>query len=163
MTTLRRPAWYEDPDGLDDIHLSMLLESIISVLKDSAVSRDEAQELLALPSAPRTAELNTALEDAGVVTDVNAGLFASAGGKRSLGLALVKSICVDRELRDEVDETYRARQDLMALDPVTLLAVAGLLLVMKLRRVEVGKGHLVIKLDPVKNVMIELLKQLTGS
>jgi hypothetical protein len=51
----------------------------------------------------------------------------------------------------------------MVLDPVTLLAVSGLLLVMKLRHVEIGKGRLVIKLDPVKNVMVDFLKQMTGS
>jgi hypothetical protein len=141
----------------------LLLESIVSVLRDGAVSRGEAEELLALPSAPRATELNAALRDVGVVTDVNAELSASSGEDRSLGLALVKSICIDPALRNEVDEAYRARQGLMVLDPVTLLAVSGLLLVMKLRHVEIGKGRLVIKLDPVKNVMVDFLKQMTGS
>jgi hypothetical protein len=141
----------------------LLLESIVSVLRDGAVSRGEAEELLALPAAPRATELNAALRDVGVVTDVNAELSASSGEDRSLGLALVKSICIDPALRNEVDEAYRARQGLMVLDPVTLLAVSGLLLVMKLRHVEIGKGRLVIKLDPVKNVMVDFLKQMTGS
>jgi hypothetical protein len=163
MTTPPVPEWCENPDSLDDTNLSMLLQSIVSVLKDGAASRDEAEELLALPAVPRAAELDAALKDAGVVTDINVGLSASVGGDRSLGLALVRSICVDPKLRGEVDEAYRARQGLMVLDPVTILAVSALLLVMKLRHVEIGKGRVVVKLDPVKNVMVEFLKQLTGS
>jgi hypothetical protein len=163
MTTPQVPAWCEDPGSLDDAHLGLLLESIISVLRDGAASPDEAEELLALPSGPRAAELNAVLRDAGVLTDVNAGSSPDADRDRTLGLALVRSICVEPGLRNEVDEAYRARQGLMVLDPVTLLAAAGLLLVMKLRHVEVGKGRVVIKLDPVRNVMVGLLKQVTGS
>jgi hypothetical protein len=61
-----------------------------------------------------------------------------------------------------VDAAYTANQRLMIADPVTIMAIGLVLLVMKLRKVKVGKDGLDVTLDPMQDVMAEVIKRLLG-
>ena len=51
---------------------------------------------------------------------------------------------------------------MMLADPVTITAISLLLLVMKLRRVKVGKEGVEVTLDPIRNGIRDVIKGLTS-
>jgi hypothetical protein len=81
---------------------------------------------------------------------------------RALAIALIQELCAIPALRDEVGEAYAARKGMMVVDPGSVLAVSLLLLVLKLRRVRVGREGVEVTLDPVRGGALKLVGSLLG-
>ena len=152
------PDWCAAPEDLDDAELRLLLQAARSVLAESADDEAEAAELVERPPAEAAADVGVALGRSG---DVDR-LVDDPEADRALALALVGEICAIPALRDEVGEAYAARKGMMVVDPGSMLAVSLLLLVLKLRRVRVGRDGVEVQLDPVRNGALKLVGNLLG-
>jgi len=161
MTDGSSPIWYREPDELDDLDLRMLLEAAASVLTDTGDGGD-VEPVSELAPGVVAADLSGALAAEGVQADTAAlrELIETASADRRLALAFVHEVCALPQLRDEIDAAYEARRRMMVVEPATLLAASLLLLVIKLRRVRVGRAGVEIRLDPIKAEMVTAVKQL---
>lgn len=151
--------WCAAPDELDEADLRLLLQVIASVLAESAADDEEAADLVAMPASEAAAEVGASI---GGAEDAASRLVEDPAADRALALELVRQVCAIPALRDEVDEAYAARRRMMVVDPGTILAVSLLLLVVKLRRVKVGREGVEIKLDPVRDRALKLAAALVG-
>lgn len=152
-------TWCAAPEELDDTDLRLLLQVATSVLAESADDQDEAADLAELPPSEAAAQVGATL---GEPEDVASRLVDDPELDRVLALGLVREVCAIPALRDEVDEAYAARKRMMVVDPGSILAVSLLLLVIKVRRVKVGREGVDIELDPVRNGAVTLVGKLLG-
>ena len=166
MTELNTTDWCGELSTLTDDQLGLLTQCAVTVLAEGAggdadVDVDELRELPAAVLAPDLAE---ALRAAGVPAGEQQieRLAEETTATRTLAIALLEQICAVPALRAEVDAAYTAHQRLMIADPVTIMAIGLVLLVMKLRRVKVGKDGLDVTLDPMHEVMAKVIKGLLG-
>lgn len=166
MTESGTTGWCGNLSTLSDDQLGLLTQCAVTVLAEGAaddadVDVDEVRELPAAVLAPDLAE---ALRAAGVPAGDQQieRLAGETAANRTLAIALLEQICAVPALRAEVDAAYTANQRLMIADPVTIMAIGLVLLVMKLRKVKVGKDGLDVTLDPMQDVMAEVIKHLLG-
>jgi hypothetical protein len=152
-------AWCAAPEELDDADLRLLLQAATSVLAESADDEDEAADLAELPPSEAAAEVGATL---GQPDGAASRLVDDPELDRELALALVREVCAIPALRAEVDDAYTARKRMMVVDPGSILAVSLLLLVLKLRRVKVGREGVYVELDPVRDEALKLAGKLLG-
>jgi hypothetical protein len=155
------PAWCQALDRLDDRQLGLLVQAAAAVLA-GAGDGDDLRQATELPAGALAADLGGALAEQGVAADEGAvrRLVEAGERDRQLGIALLRQVCAVPALRAEVDAAYAARQRMMVVDPGTVLAAAVLLLVLKLRRVKVGREGVEVTLDPVRQGMLGFVQQL---
>ena len=160
--TSPKPDWCEDPQALGERDLRLLIEVAASVLGQAADGEADAEEIIEYPPSVLHAELHSALAEFGIAADESAitRLVNDAESDRALGMALIESMCSIPELRDAVDEAYEARRRIMVIDPATIAAVSLLLLVMKVRRVRVGREGVDVTLDPVREGALGFISKL---
>ena len=165
MTEPRTPEWCQDLGTLSDRQLGLLTKCAAAVIAQGAGDDDDAQEIVELPVAALAPDLADALRQAGVpVNDQQIQQLCETGpSNRALAIVLLEQICAVPALRAEVDAAYTARQRMLVADPVTIAAVGLILLVMKLRRIKIGKEGLDVTLDPIRNVMTNVIKDLFGN
>jgi hypothetical protein len=158
--------WCGNLSTLSDDQLGLLTQCAVTVIAEGAT--DEAgvdvAELRELPATVLAPDLAEALRAAGVPAGDQQieRLAGETTSNRTLAIALLEQICAVPALRAEVDAAYTAHQRLMIVDPVTIMAIGLVLLVMKLRRVKVGKDGLDVSLDPMQDVMADVIKSLIG-
>jgi hypothetical protein len=69
----------------------------------------------------------------------------------------------DDALAGEIADAYERREDLMAVDPLTISAAALLLLVLRVRRVRISKRDGVdVTLDPLKADVVKAVLSFVG-
>lgn len=151
--------WCSTPDELDDAELRLLLQAATSVLTESADDEAKATDLVEMPASAAAAEIGAMLSDSG---DDASRLVDDPVADRALAVALVREVCAIPALRDEVDEAYVARKRMLVVDPGSILAISLLLLVLKLRRVKVGREGVDVELDPVRDGALKLVGKLLG-
>jgi hypothetical protein len=152
--------WCSAPEELDDADLRLLLQAATSVLAESAHDESEAADLVERPPSVAAADVGVAV--GGSERLAVDRLVDDPATDRALALVLVREVCAIPALRDEVDEAYAARKRMMVVDPGTVLAVSLLLLVLKLRRVKVGREGVDVELDPVRDGGLRLVAKLLG-
>jgi hypothetical protein len=164
MNESRSPAWCQDLGQLSDRQLEVLVDCAAAVLAEGAGENADARDIRELPPAVLAPDLTRALAEAGVRADEHEveRLAEEAASARTLAIALLREICAVPVLRSEVDAAYEASQRMMLADPVTITAISLLLLVMKLRRVKVGKEGVEVTLDPIRNGIRGVIKDLTS-
>jgi hypothetical protein len=150
--------WCAAPEELDEPDLRLLIQVATTVLAESAEDEVEAVELAERPPDDAAAEVGAALDTS---PDVDR-LIDDQELDRALAIALIQELCAVPALRDEVDEAYTARKGMMVVDPGSVLAVSLLLLVIKLRRVRVGREGVEVELDPVRNGALKFVGNLLG-
>jgi hypothetical protein len=141
--------------------LQLLMRAASAVLLDGT-DEDELQDLVSAPPEVLADDASRTLEEEGVSADPAAvAELARAGTRdRELALGLLAQICAMPPLRAEVDARYESLKRMMVLDPVTVAAVALLVLVIKLRKVKVGREGVELTLDPIKASGLDLVKDL---
>lgn len=166
MTESSTTGWCGNLSTLSDDELGLLTQCAVTVLAEGAADDDgvDLDELRELPATVLAPDLAEALRAAGVPAGDQQieRLAGERAANRTLAIALLEQICAVPALRAEVDAAYTANQRLMIADPVTIVAIGLVLLVMKLRTVKVGKDGLDVTLDPMQDVMAEVIKHLLG-
>jgi hypothetical protein len=166
VSELSTADWCGNLSTLTDDQLGLLTECAVTVIAQGAADDADVDvaELQELPAAVLAPDLAEALRAAGVPArdEQIERLAEEPATNRSLAIALLEQICAVPALRAEVDAAYTAHQRLMIVDPVTIMAIGLVLLVMKLRQVKIGKDGLDVTLDPMQDVMADVIKGLIG-
>lgn len=164
MTDMHAASWCGNLSALSDGQLGLLTQCAITVIAEGAGNDADVDEIRELPAVVLAPDLAAALRAAGVqARDQQIERLAEeTTSNRTLAIALLEQICAVPALRAEVDAVYTAKQRLMIVNPVTIMAIGLVLLVMKLRRVKVGKDGLDVTLDPMQDVMANVIKGLIG-
>ncbi|MBV9375182.1 MAG: hypothetical protein JO320_09040 [Alphaproteobacteria bacterium] len=156
------PTWCDDAQQLNERELGLLLEAAAQVLTESAEDDPSVTEVIDYPPSMLQTELRRILAESGIIADepVATQLVTDTEADRALSVALIQSLCTIPELRDAVDEAYEARRRIMVIDPATIAAVSLLLLVMKVRRVHVGREGIDVRLDPIRDGALSFITKL---
>jgi hypothetical protein len=165
MNEPHAPAWCQGLSNLSDRELGLLVDCAAAVIAEGSGEDAELRELRELPAPVLAPDLAEELGALGV----HAGqqqvreIAGQAESSRLLATALLEQICAIPALRAEVDAAYVASQRMMIVDPVSITAISLLVLVMKLRKVKVGRAGVEVTLDPIKKAMVSVIKDLLGS
>jgi hypothetical protein len=125
-------------DTLTDDELATLVAAARSVLVEQGGADEEDAALPAGPAgAAIAAELAADGEDLSA-TGI-AALLRDEAAARSLAEAVLREIGSQPELARLVAEAYEARRQMLAIDAGLVLAGALLVLVLKLKRIKIGK------------------------
>jgi hypothetical protein len=149
-----------DPNEGD---MAKLAEAAIGVLEPAY---EEGADLQSLPGAVIREEIAVAARSLGVAPE-EAAQLAAAAGREDLALGVAQAVLAqlqrDDALAEEIADVYGRRQDLMAVDPLTISAAALLLLVLRVRRVRVSKQEGIdVTLDPLKADIVKAVLSLVG-
>jgi hypothetical protein len=149
-----------------DAELAKLTEAAIGVLAQAGDADDELAELESMPAAAIADEIAAAGRSLGVEADDAARLADAAATPAqapSVARAVLTELIRDEGLGEELDDAYRRRGDLMAIDPLSISAAALLVLVLRVRRVRISKrAGADIELDPLKPEVVNAVLQHTG-
>lgn len=130
-------------DELSDDELATLTEAAEHVLADLADAADEPETamLAEMPVAHVGPALAETLREAGTDADPDevTALLRDAQRSRQLVIETLREIRTQQALAEEVAAAYRARREMMAVDPGLVLSGALLLFVLKLKRIKIGK------------------------
>lgn len=162
MTHATTPEWCRNLGALSDRELGMLTESAAAVIADAAGDDPDVRELRELPPSALTPDLADELSQAGVIVDEQAldRLCEDIQASRTLAIAFLEQACTIPALRTEIDAAYAARRRLLVADPATIVSVALLVLVLKLRRVKLGRDGLDVTFDPVRGTITSIINDL---
>ena len=165
MTEARTPEWCGDLGALSDRELGLLTECAVAVIADGAGDDPDVRELRELPPSALAPDLIDALSRSGVIVGEREidQLCQDSQASRALAIELLEQACAIPALRAEIDAAYVARRRMLVADPVTIVSITLLVLVLKLRRVKLGHDGLDVTLDPVRNVIASIIKDLLGS
>jgi hypothetical protein len=165
MTEATTPEWCRNLGALSDRELGVLTECAVAVIAEAAGDNPDVRELRELPPSALAPDLADALSRSGVTVGEREidQLCEDSHASRVLAIALLQQACTIPALRAEIDAAYVARQRMMVADPVTIVSIALVVLVMKLRRVKLGRDGVDVTLDPVRNVVAKIVKDLLGS
>lgn len=144
-------------EELSDDEVATLVEAAEHVLADLA---DESET--AMPVTRVGIALADVLREAGtdVESDEVTALLRDAEVSRRLAVQTLRQIGADPALAEQVAAAYRARREMMAVDAGLVLAGSLLLLVLKLKRIKVGKVD--ISFYEVRESALAQLRSLLG-
>jgi hypothetical protein len=127
-------------EELSDDELATLVEAAQHVLADLADEPGTAM-LAQMPVGHVGAALAGTLREAGTDVDPDEVTALLRDGERSRWLAVqaLRQISAEPAIAEQVAAAYRARREMMAVDAGLVLAGSLLLLVLKLKRIKVGK------------------------
>lgn len=129
---------WEQLDDFTDAQLGILVESAIFVLKQSAEQAGPAPQ--EIPPGPMVQALEDLMGERGVEDTAAAGRIVQQPDlSRPVAILILKEIASVPELADEIETVWRERSDMLVVEPATIFAAALLLLVLKLKKVEVSK------------------------
>lgn len=145
-------------DELTDDELATLVAAARQVLVQHADGPDAAALLDAPPIVAGHAIAET-LRDAGVGTPVDF-MVDDEDSARVVSLAALRVIGGEPALAGLVAEAYRARRDMLAVDGGLITGIVLLALVLKLKRIKVGKVD--ITFFEARAGMLDQLRNLLG-
>jgi hypothetical protein len=139
----------------------MLADAAIYVLQQGAADAGEpvGEDPSQMPLAIVRGEIEAALADSDIELALPADLAASSA---PIALALLEEIGNHPELRAEVEEAYQQRRKMMVIDFGIVTGPALLYLVMKLKRIRVGKDRVDISFYEYKQEMAEGVRDAVG-
>ncbi|MGQ0569516.1 MAG: hypothetical protein ACT4P5_08315 [Armatimonadota bacterium] len=154
---------WDHVDGLTDHELNALVAAAVSVISEGAED-PTALELAGLPLGPASREIQALLGEAGLEIDqVTAErIIREEGISRPLAISLLKEISNQPTLAAEIEAAYRQRQKLMIVDAGLVAAGALLLLVLKLKRVRVGKDAAEVEFYEAKGGALQAIRHFLG-
>lgn len=148
---------------MTDVDAAKLAEAAIGVLEPAD---EEGADLQSLPPAAIQEQIAAAAESLGVTAD-EAAQLAAAASREDLAAGVARTVVAelqrDEALAGEIADAYERRQELMAVDPLTISAAALLLLVLRVRRVRVSRQDGVdVTLDPLKADVVKAVLGFVG-
>ncbi|HEX9041054.1 MAG TPA: hypothetical protein VF838_08490 [Trebonia sp.] len=163
MTTQPADEVWSRLDELSDDEVATLVEAAEHVLADLAEDDEPGAAMLAkMPVAHVGPALADTLREAGTDVDPDAvtALLRDTERSRLLAVEALRGISAEPVLAEQVAAAYRARREMMAIDPSLVLAGSLLLLVLKLKRIKVGKVD--ISFYEVREGALAQLRSLLG-
>ncbi|NUR26773.1 MAG: hypothetical protein HOV83_13180 [Catenulispora sp.] len=152
---------------LSDDELATLTAAAEHVLADFADAADEPEtaqvaQLPRMPVAHVGPALAETLREAGTDVDPDdvTALLRDAEQARLLAIQALLEISTEPALAGEVAAAYRARREMMAVDPSLVLSGALLLFVLKLKRIKIGKVD--ISFYELRDGVLAQLRSLLG-
>jgi hypothetical protein len=151
-------------DRLSDDQLTALVAATIDVLEDADTEAEEDLGVTSLPPSVVREQLEGELRSAGVaIGDQQATELTEHGPRsRSVAIAVLEQLGDQPALRSEIESAYAERGGMMIVDGGILTGAALLFLVMKLRRVRVGKDGIDVEFNEFKPGMVDAVKGLLG-
>jgi hypothetical protein len=148
-------------EQIPDEDLAVLVAAAIDVVKEHSEDSAVDVEVDALPASVLRTELVQGLElDEETVDRMIDGGDAS----RAVGLALLREIGDQPELRAEIEQAYEDRKQMMIVEVGLIAAAALLVLVMKVKKIKVVKGEgVTVDFDPFRPEMVKGVKSLLGA
>lgn len=148
---------------MTDPTVAKLAEAAIGVLEPAD---EDGADLQSMPPAALRAEITAAAQSLGVTAE-DAARLAEAAARDDLAPGVAEAVVAelqrDEALAEEIADAYERRQDLMAVDPLTISAAALLLLVLRVRRVRVSrKDGVDVTLDPLKADVVKAVLSFVG-
>jgi len=149
-------------DELTDSEVHALAEATLSVLREEAAGTTAADA--DIPPRLMREQLAAALTDEGLRADSAVVNQIASDGEvaRKVSLAIVASIGRDTQFRQQIQEAYEARRAMMVVDGGLLIGAALLLLVTKLKRVQVEKGKFDVQFYQATDTLIDRLRRILG-
>ncbi len=140
MTQRAEPAeLWSRLDDLTDVEVAALTQAAIHVL-EAGGDDPSLREVETMPTRPLTATLEQELSARAITEpEIARRIVSDHSLSRPIAINLLKTIAADPVLAEEVAAAYRARQKLLTVGVDLILAGALLLLVLKVKRVRVGK------------------------
>jgi|SRR5215472_11417505 len=125
-------------EELSDDELGTLIAAALHVI---AAETDDADDYLSMPVAVASAAIAGSLAEAGTTAEPQAiaGLVRDRDQARALALAALQPIGHEPGLAEMIADAYSERRRMMAVDPGLISAASLLVLVIKLRRIKIGK------------------------
>ncbi len=147
--------------ALEEEEQLMLAEAAIDVLQEGARDAGEplAEDPTAMPVAILHRELEATLSENGVQVSLPPD---DATASQPLALAVLTEIGKHPALRAEIEEAYRQRREMLIVDFGVCTGPALLYLVMKLKRVKLGKAGLDVSFYEYKDEMTDGIRAVVG-
>ena len=133
-------------DDLSDVEIAALTQAAIHVLQVGS-SDDSVRDIEAMPTRPLLGTLEEELA-ARSVTDreIANRIVGDKTLSRPIAIRLLTTIADDPAIAAEVETAYQKRQKLLTVGVDIILAAALLVLVLKVKRVRVGKTGVDVEL-----------------
>lgn len=134
------PSVWSRLDGLSDSDLRLLVDSAVRVIGDE-VGEGAGLDAARLPPGPLAKQLLAELTANGVPADAAVAEKVARDTQISRPLALItlRELAANPVLADRIESAYEARRGMMLVEGGVLLGAALVLLVLKLKKVHVGK------------------------
>jgi hypothetical protein len=157
--------WWQEPEQLAESDQQQLLRAAVSVLVRHGEADVDIESIPEMPPRALAAELSDALEerDLPVGDEVVSGLVDGQLGKEATP-GLLRELGREQWLREAITDAYRARRELMVVEPASWALTAGLvLLIVKLRRIRIDKTGVDLQFDPVREGVVQQVLGSLGS
>ncbi|GLH98857.1 hypothetical protein [Phytohabitans aurantiacus] len=160
------PVTAGDPWGrlheLSDPEWQALTDATFHVIQDEA----DGATLVDATSPPvwLRRQLRSELASEGLPTDDRTvdRLVTDDRTARQVSLAIIEGIASDPDLRERIEQAYRARRGMMVIEGGVLIGAALLLLVAKLRRIRVEKGKLDVQFYQASDTALQQVQDILG-
>jgi|SRR5215472_17128149 len=157
------PEPEKKPTEMTIREVALMVDAAVGVIGgqgDSSTLLSEAKEM---PPRILVRRLEEAIAACGFSAH-QAALVADASTNPStspeLAAAVISALKTDDSLAIEMSDVFGKRQDLMAIDPATVGLGVLLLIVLRTKRVRVGKEGLEIDLEPIKSSIVHAVLSL---
>jgi hypothetical protein len=133
-------------DDLSDVEIAALTQAAIHVLQVGS-NDDSVRDIEAMPTRPLLGTLEEELAARSVTDrDIANRIVGDKTLSRPIAIRLLTTIANDPAIAAEVETAYQKRQKLLTVGVDIILAAALLLLVLKVKRVRVGKTGVDVEL-----------------
>lgn len=150
------PLEWTELQALDDFDLALVVQAAVDVLRDHDGQVGRVEEM---PPRVLRREASSSLGvDEGAVDRAT----IDARRSRAVALSLLADLAREPTLAAEIESAYDVRKRMMFVDPGTIAAFALLLLVLKLRRIRIGKGQTDIEFYEVRPETLAEVGEIVG-
>jgi hypothetical protein len=146
---------FDHLDDLSDVEIAALTQAAIHVLQIG--SNDESvRDIEAMPTRPLQGRLQEELATRSVTDqDVASRIVSDKTLSRPIAIRLLTTIAADPAIAAEVETAYHKRQKLLTVGVDIILAAALLFVVLKIKRVRVGKAGVDVEFVKLSDTAIK--------
>lgn len=150
-------------------HLDELTEGERKALVDSAVSvlnrKLQPTEAIAadMPASQLKVQMATALAEEGLPASQEsvAALMSSAGDPDAIA-AMLSALSGVPGLREEIDQAYQRRQEMMVLDLGLVTGPVLIVLLLKLKRIKINSSGVDVQFFDAQKSAVEMIRRMIG-
>jgi len=156
-----RTSVWEHLGELTDGQRKDLVESAVAVLRDG-LQPDEAITS-DMPASVVRGQMAAALAEAGLpASEQDASAAMSSASGPDAVLTMLSALAQVPGLREEIEQAYRRRQDMMVLDFGIITGPALMILLLKLKRIKINSSGVDVQLYDAHKSTIEMIRQMLG-
>jgi hypothetical protein len=150
-------------------HLDELAEGERKALVDSAVSvlnrKLQPAEAIAvdMPASQLKGQMATALAEEGLpATQESVSALMSSAADPSSIVAVLSALSSVPGLREEIDQAYRRRQEMMVLDLGMVTGPVLIVLLLKLKRIKIDSSGVDVQFFDAHKSAVEMIRRMIG-